>query len=75
MIVNAQNRLEQREVLIGLESPAKVEILSGLAENEPVVIGNQSQLKPGQLGHAKGRGASANERQSLMSRFRYATLI
>jgi RND family efflux transporter MFP subunit len=49
MIVNAQNRLEQREVMIGLESPASVEIVSGLEENELVVIGNQSQLKPGQV--------------------------
>jgi RND family efflux transporter MFP subunit len=48
MVVNAQNRLEQREVMIGLESAASVEIVSGLAENELVVIGNQSQLKPGQ---------------------------
>lgn len=49
MVVNAQNRLEQREVMIGLESSASVEIVSGLEENELVVIGNQSQLKPGQV--------------------------
>ena len=53
MVVNAQNRLEQREVLIGLESPASVEIVSGLEENELVVIGNQSQLKPGQVATPK----------------------
>jgi RND family efflux transporter MFP subunit len=49
LVVNAQKRLEQREVLIGLESPAKVEIVSGLEENELVVIGNQSQLRSGQV--------------------------
>ena len=62
MIVNAQNRLEEREVSTGLESPATVEIVSGLAENELVVVGSQGQLKPGQavtpkettLGGARG---------------------
>jgi RND family efflux transporter MFP subunit len=48
MVVNAQNRLEQREVSTGLESPASVEIVSGVAENDLVVVGNQGQLKPGQ---------------------------
>jgi RND family efflux transporter MFP subunit len=48
MVVNAQSRLEHREVTTGLESGDSVEILSGLAENELVVMGNQSQLKPGQ---------------------------
>jgi RND family efflux transporter MFP subunit len=48
MVVNQQSRLEQREVTTGLESGASVEISSGLAENELVVIGAQGQLKPGQ---------------------------
>jgi RND family efflux transporter MFP subunit len=48
MVVNAQGQLEQREVTTGLESGASVEILSGLVENELVVIANQSQLKHGQ---------------------------
>jgi RND family efflux transporter MFP subunit len=48
MVVNAQSLLEHREIITGLESGDSVEILSGLAENELVVMGNRSQLKPGQ---------------------------
>jgi RND family efflux transporter MFP subunit len=47
-IVTTQNRLEPRNVSIGLETPERVEILSGLQENELVVIGRRSQFKPGQ---------------------------
>lgn len=49
MVVNAQQKIELREVLTGIETPESIEILSGLSEGELVVIGNQSQLKPGQL--------------------------
>ena len=62
MLVNAQGQLESREVMIGLETPTRLELTSGVAEGELVVIGNQSQLRPGQrvepkltaLGEAKG---------------------
>jgi len=62
MLVNAGRKLEVREVQTGLETPQSVEITSGLEEGDLVVIGNQSQLKPGQavepkvtaLGEAKG---------------------
>jgi RND family efflux transporter MFP subunit len=64
MLVNAQRKLEVREVVTGLETPQSVEITSGLSEGDLVVIGNQSQLKPGlavepkvtTLGAAKTKG-------------------
>ncbi|MGH9768565.1 MAG: efflux RND transporter periplasmic adaptor subunit [Blastocatellia bacterium] len=61
MIVNARNKIEQREVTTGIESPASVEIVSGLAENELVVIGNQGQLKPGQAVRFKEMAVSASK--------------
>ena len=48
MIVNAQNRLEMRDVVTGIETPTSVEISAGLSDNDLVVIGSHSQLKPGQ---------------------------
>ncbi len=47
-IVNADNLLEHRDVTTGLESSHSVEIVSGLAENERVVVSSQGQLRPGQ---------------------------
>ncbi len=47
-IVNARNQIELREVRLGLETPERVEVLSGLNEGDRVVIGNRGDLKAGQ---------------------------
>jgi RND family efflux transporter MFP subunit len=49
LIVNSQKRLEKREVKLGLQTAAEVEILSGLSEGDTVVFGEQNQFKEGQL--------------------------
>ena len=46
-LVNAKNQIEIRRVQIGLENEDTVEIRSGLAEGDLVVIGNRSSLKQG----------------------------
>jgi multidrug efflux pump subunit AcrA (membrane-fusion protein) len=48
-VVNKNNKIEERVVSLGLETPRKLEVLSGLTENELVMIGNRTQVKPGQL--------------------------
>jgi RND family efflux transporter MFP subunit len=45
--VSAEGRLKSRAVDLGIETPDQVEILSGLNENDLVVVGNRSQLRPG----------------------------
>jgi len=47
-IVNAKNQIELRDVRLGLETPERVEVLSGLNEGDRVVIGNRGDLKAGQ---------------------------
>ncbi|MBX7208654.1 MAG: efflux RND transporter periplasmic adaptor subunit [Verrucomicrobiaceae bacterium] len=47
-VVNKDNKIEERTVTVGLETPTKVEILSGLAENDLVMIGSRAQIAPGQ---------------------------
>lgn len=47
-VVSADKSIEQRKVKLGLETAAKVEILSGLKEGELVFVGSRSQVKPGQ---------------------------
>ena len=49
LIVNSSNHLERREVKLGLQTATDAEVLSGLAENETVVFGEQNQFREGQL--------------------------
>jgi RND family efflux transporter MFP subunit len=47
-VVNEQNRVEERPVTLGLETPSSYEVLTGLKEGDLVLIGSRSQVKPGQ---------------------------
>ena len=47
MVVGPGNKLEARNVTIGIEAPDRVEIRSGVRDGELVAIGNRAQLKPG----------------------------
>ena len=53
LLIDKQNKLEERTVRIGIEAPDQVEILSGLNEGDLVVVGNRSQLQPGMAVHPK----------------------
>lgn len=48
LAVNAQNILEERHVKLGLEDNARVEVLSGLSDQDRVVIGNRSEFRNGE---------------------------
>jgi RND family efflux transporter MFP subunit len=48
LAVNAQNVIEERHVKLGLEDTAQVEVLSGLTDQDRVIIGNRSQFRSGQ---------------------------
>ncbi|HKW56802.1 MAG TPA: efflux RND transporter periplasmic adaptor subunit [Candidatus Acidoferrum sp.] len=48
LAANAQNILDERHVKLGIEDSARVEVLSGLADGERVVIGNRSEFRSGQ---------------------------
>jgi len=47
-VVNEQNEVEQRTVTLGLETPTKFEVLSGLKEGELVLLNNNAGIKPGE---------------------------
>jgi len=49
LVVDAQNRVQSREVQVGIESSNQVEILSGVSEGERVIVGNLSGYQPGEL--------------------------
>jgi RND family efflux transporter MFP subunit len=52
-VVNREQEIEERPVTLGLETPGKYEVLSGLKEGDLVMIGSRSQVKPGQKVEAK----------------------
>jgi len=47
-VVDKENKVEERPITLGLETPHKIEVLTGLNENDFVMIGSRSQVKPGQ---------------------------
>jgi hypothetical protein len=46
--VNHDNKIEARAVKLGLETPDKYEVLSGLQEGDLVIIGNRGAFQAGQ---------------------------
>ncbi len=46
-LVDKDNKIQERTVQLGIETPDQVEIVSGLNEGDQVVVGNRSQLRPG----------------------------
>ena len=49
LVVDQQNRVQQREIQTGLEDPNQVEVLTGLTEGERVIVGNFGSFQPGQV--------------------------
>jgi RND family efflux transporter MFP subunit len=49
LVVNGNNKIEKRDITIGLQSATEAEIVAGLTEGEMVVYGEQSQYAAGEL--------------------------
>jgi RND family efflux transporter MFP subunit len=49
LVLDADNRVQSREVQLGVESSDNVEILAGLTEGERVIVGNLGSYQPGEL--------------------------
>ena len=48
LVVNGQNKLQKRAVIIGMETANRIEIRSGVSDGELLVVGNRAGLQPGQ---------------------------
>ena len=48
LAVNAQDVVEERKVKLGLQGKSRVQILSGLADGERVIVGNRSEFRSGE---------------------------
>jgi RND family efflux transporter MFP subunit len=53
VVLDGDQRLQQREVTVGLQTANKVEIRSGLADNELVLVGNRAGIQLGQKATGK----------------------
>ena len=49
LVVGNDNRIEKRDVTLGLQSATDFEVVSGLKQDERVVFGEQSQYRSGEL--------------------------
>jgi len=47
-LIDGDQRIEERPVQLGIETPTKYEVLSGLHEGDRIMIGNRSQVSVGQ---------------------------
>jgi RND family efflux transporter MFP subunit len=62
LTVNKQNEVEERHIKLGFEGESFIQVLSGLAEGDRVVIGSRSQFHSGQKVRPKemaGKSAEA----------------
>lgn len=60
-VVNRNEQIEERPITLGLETPGKYEVVSGLKEGDLVMIGTRSKVKPGQKVEAKIVGSLARQ--------------
>lgn len=47
LVVSKDGVIEKRAVKLGVETPTRVQIVSGVSEGDAVVLGNSSELEPG----------------------------
>ena len=51
MIVDKANKVQERQITLGIQTDSYAEVLSGVHEGEPVVVSDRSGLKPGEEVH------------------------
>jgi RND family efflux transporter MFP subunit len=64
LVVDPQNRVESREVQLGVQSSNNVEVVAGLAPGERVIVGNLGSYQPRELVRPKEAVFTANSADS-----------
>jgi RND family efflux transporter MFP subunit len=64
LVVDSQNRVESREVQLGVQSSNNVEIVAGLSPGERVIVGNLGSYQPGEFVRPKEAVFGANSADS-----------
>jgi len=50
-VVNRENEIEDRPIMMGIQTATDAEVVSGLSEGEEVIVSDRSGLKPGEKVH------------------------
>ncbi|QJD30357.1 efflux RND transporter periplasmic adaptor subunit [Methylococcus geothermalis] len=53
LVVGPDGKVEDRKLKLGIKSPNRYEVISGLAENEKVIVAGHSRFVPGQIVQTK----------------------
>jgi RND family efflux transporter MFP subunit len=53
LVLDKQNKIQERRIGIGIQTPTQIEVTSGLEEGDLVLLGGQGQVQPGQLAEPK----------------------
>lgn len=64
LVVTSSNRIEDRQITLGIQTPNEAEVLTGLHDGEQVVISDRSGLKPGEIVQPKLTQAATYESQN-----------
>ncbi len=64
LVVDPQNRVQSREVQLGVQSSNQVEIVAGLSPGERVIVGNLGSYQPGELVRPKDAVPTGNSQDS-----------
>ena len=49
LVVDAKDRIQEREVQLGIEGANEIEVVSGIEPNERVVVGSRAEFHPGDV--------------------------
>lgn len=52
-VLGKDHRIEERKIMTGMETPTRVEVVTGLSEGEMIVLGGRGRYQPGQSAEAK----------------------
>jgi membrane fusion protein (multidrug efflux system) len=47
-LINSQDKMEERPVVLGMETPTRYEVKSGLKEGDVILVGRRGEIKPGE---------------------------
>ena len=48
LVLGQQHKIEERKITTGMETPTRIEVVSGLTDGEMVVLGGRGRYQPGQ---------------------------